>query len=142
MRFLFDTDHLSILQRGEEPAQSRIMARFGPYSAAEFACSIVSFGEQTRGANAHVKAARWTADVVRRYRLLAIVLETYATMIVLPFDQVAADTFDRLRSQGARIGTMDLRIASIALSQSLVLLTRNRTDFDKVPGLVAEDWTE
>jgi tRNA(fMet)-specific endonuclease VapC len=36
---------------------------------------------------------------------------------------------------------MDLRIASIAISRNLVLLTRNVRDFIKVPKLVTEDWT-
>jgi len=39
-----------------------------------------------------------------------------------------------------RIGTMDLKIASIALSRDLVLLTRNDQDFIKVPDLKMEDW--
>ncbi|MHC5855018.1 type II toxin-antitoxin system VapC family toxin [uncultured Nostoc sp.] len=46
-----------------------------------------------------------------------------------------------MRSQRVRVSTMDLRIAAIAISRNLVLLTRNVSDFNKVSGLVMEDWT-
>jgi tRNA(fMet)-specific endonuclease VapC len=51
------------------------------------------------------------------------------------------NTFDQLKSAKIRIGTMDLRIAAIALSRNLTVLTRNLSDFGKVPGLRIEDWT-
>ena len=56
---------------------------------------------------------------------------------LLDTDHISAD----LRRQGVRISTMDLRIAAIAISRNLVLLTRNVSDFSKVPGLIIEDWT-
>jgi tRNA(fMet)-specific endonuclease VapC len=35
---------------------------------------------------------------------------------------------------------MDLRIASIALARGYTLISRNLVDFQKVPGLIVEDW--
>jgi tRNA(fMet)-specific endonuclease VapC len=37
---------------------------------------------------------------------------------------------------------MDLKIASIALARGETLLTKNRRDFEKVPGLAFDDWSE
>jgi tRNA(fMet)-specific endonuclease VapC len=69
------------------------------------------------------------------------ILQGFTTAPVLPFDTAATTVFDGLQAQRVRIGTMDLRIAAIALSQGLTLLRRNTRDFNRVPGLVTEDWT-
>jgi tRNA(fMet)-specific endonuclease VapC len=69
------------------------------------------------------------------------ILKDFTTMQVLPFDDAAGSRFETLRQQRVRIGTMDLRIASIALERGHTVLTRNLVDFEKVPGLAAEDWT-
>jgi tRNA(fMet)-specific endonuclease VapC len=60
----------------------------------------------------------------------------------LPFDEEAAARFLKLRKQGLRIGTMDLRIACIVMEHNAVLLTRNTKDFEQVPGLKFENWLD
>ena len=47
----------------------------------------------------------------------------------------------KLREQKVRIGTQDLKIASIVLANQAVLLTCNNQDFSQVPNLITEDWT-
>lgn len=62
-------------------------------------------------------------------------------MYLFPFDDVAAEVFQELRGQKVRVGTMDLRIAAIAIANGMTLLTRNTVDFERIPGLTFEDWT-
>ena len=69
------------------------------------------------------------------------ILADFARMNVLPFDSQAAEKSAELRKSGVRVGTMDLRIGSIALVRGLTVLTRNTVDFERIPGLQIEDWT-
>lgn len=108
---------------------------------ADFRYSIVSFDEQIRGAHAALNSARTVDDLVRAYGFFDMILRDYAAMPVFSFDRAAALEFHRLRSSGLRVAATDLRIAAIALSQDLTLLTRNARDFAKVPNLRIEDWT-
>jgi len=39
-----------------------------------------------------------------------------------------------------RLGTMDLKIAATALVNNALLLSANRRDFERVPGLRVENW--
>ena len=58
------------------------------------------------------------------------------------FNAAAAARSIALRKSRLRIGTMDLKIASIAIAHDATLLTRNTVDFAKAPGLRFENWLD
>ena len=72
---------------------------------------------------------------------LGRLLTEYQHRLLLPFDERAVSEFKRLKAAKVKIGTMDLRIASIVLANGATLITRNLRDYEQVPGLQAEDWT-
>jgi tRNA(fMet)-specific endonuclease VapC len=141
VKFLLDTDHISILQRQSGSEFAALSARIAQQQSSDLALCIVSFHEQVLGCQTFLSRARSAADVVRGYGMLDRVLDDFAPAQVLPFDLAAAAVFDGLQAQRVRLATMDLRIASIALTRGMILLTRNVRDFGRVPGLVTEDWT-
>lgn len=141
MKYLLDTDHISFLQRRSGPEYAALSVRIAQHAPADFGLPVVSFHEQALGANTYISRARTTADVVRGYTLFGEILQGFLGAPVVPFDAAAAAVFDGLRAQRVRVPTMDLRIAAVALSRGLVLLTRNSADFSRVPGLIIEDWT-
>ncbi|HUE73981.1 MAG TPA: type II toxin-antitoxin system VapC family toxin [Pirellulaceae bacterium] len=89
----------------------------------------------------YLSKAKNLPSIVKGYQLFDLVLEAFRDYQVLPFDDAAADVFQSLRRQKLRIGTMDLRIAAVAIAKQLTVLTRNVADFGAVPGLTIEDWT-
>jgi len=141
VRFVLDTDHISILQRQAGPEFVALSARIAQQQRSDLAFSLVSFHEQVLGCHTYLSRARTSADMVRGYDMLSRVLKDFGGAQVLPFDAMAAAAFDGLVARRVRLATMDLRIASIALSRGLTVLTRNTRDFARVPGLVTEDWT-
>lgn len=93
----------------------------------------------------------WLAEISRHrdprrpvsaYTKLQRQAEVFAEWTMLPWDADAAEEFLKLRRQGVRIGTMDLKIACIVLAHDATLLTRNASDFAQVPGLIFENWLD
>jgi tRNA(fMet)-specific endonuclease VapC len=141
VKFLLDTDHISILQLRSGLEYAQLIARMAQHPPADFVLSVVSFQEQVLGANNYISQARNPVDLIRGYSILDDVLAVFRAMTVLSFDAAAAATYSGLITQRLRVPTMDLRIAAIALSRGSTVLTRNLRDFRRVPNLNAEDWT-
>ena len=129
---ILDTNHLSALKYEESEGFAR------PYE--EFGATAISLEEQMRGWLAVI--ARWNDPVrqVSAYAELSKLNDFYSRWTLLEFDERAALQCVRLRRSIPRVGTMDLKIASIALAQDVLLLTANERDFKQVPGLGFENW--
>lgn len=141
MEVILDTNVLSILQAGRTPIRDRVENRLLREPNSFVFATIVSFQEQTRGWLALVNHSKSDSQLLLAYAELQKLLENYRKLQVLPFEDQSLATFHDLRRQRVRIGTRDLRIAAIALTRGAKVITQNLQDFEKVPGLVAEDWT-
>jgi tRNA(fMet)-specific endonuclease VapC len=138
---VLDTDHMTLLEWASGPEAHRLQARVAVVPAEERATTIVSYEEQSRGWLAFVAKARTVVQQVDAYGRLHRHLRAYQRINVLDFNDRAADEFQRLTRGRLRTGTLDLKIAAIALAHDATLLSRNLRDFHKIEGLKVEDWT-
>jgi tRNA(fMet)-specific endonuclease VapC len=136
---LLDTDHLSVLERGGE-ASTQLRRRLNVLAPDQVAATMISYEEQTRGWLAFLAKARSLDEQATAYGYLQRHLQIFCAVPLLPFDAAAVAVMQRLQQQRVRIGTMDLKIASVALARDATLLSRNTRDFGKIPGLRVEDW--
>jgi tRNA(fMet)-specific endonuclease VapC len=138
---LLDSDHLTALKyRGSERyvrLTDRLQAAGEPIGT-----TIINVEEQMRGWLASLAKERDVLRQVPAYRELEVLFEFFSKFHVASFDTEAATRFHELRTTGVKIGTMDLKVACITLVHSAVLLTANRRDFEKVPGLHFENWLD
>ena len=142
MQYVLDTDHLTLLQR----AQPELIQRMSNVSTNEVGITVVSIEESVRGWLSEVrKASQVSQSQAKRlnivYDNLRDVVQFLSRFQALSFTESAFTQFVELRKQGIRIGTQDLRIASICLVDGLILLTRNTKDFAQIPNLTLENWT-
>jgi tRNA(fMet)-specific endonuclease VapC len=138
---ILDTDCLSLLDREKYLEASKLRQKLEQFSADELFTTIITFEEHMRGWLAFVAKAKTPEQQIYAYGKLHQALEMYRNTAVLDYDEKAAKIFQNLKSNKIRIGTMDLKIASIAISQTAILVSRNLKDFEEVPNLVVKDWT-
>jgi tRNA(fMet)-specific endonuclease VapC len=71
-------------------------------------------------------------------------LEFLLPFNVIGFEQSDCDTYGTIRSflekNGKPIGTIDTFIGSLAVSRGMVLVTNNTREFERIPGIILENW--
>jgi tRNA(fMet)-specific endonuclease VapC len=137
---LLDTDHLTVLRYADHPRCAGLMARLVASGEQPLVTTVVNVEEQMRGWLAEINRLRDLHKQVPIYARLVSLIDSLQRWEIIAFDARAADECKRLQKQRIRIGTQDLKIASIALVQDALLLSANLSDFRRVPGLRVENW--
>ena len=136
---LLDNDILSLHLKGEPTTRSRVAA----ISSGQLFVPIVAIEETLRGWLNLIRladAGKAKVPIETAYARLRQAVSDLSAYRILNYTPTAHEHYLRLKSQKLRIGTRDLRIASIALVHDATLITRNRRDFDIVPSLKHEVW--
>jgi tRNA(fMet)-specific endonuclease VapC len=133
---VLDTDVLTLWLRGHETIGARVAAT----PPQQLAVTIITMEEVLGGWYTQIRQARDDQQLARAYQALHEAIEFSRSIRILPFDLPEIRLYRQLRTQHRRIGTNDLRIASIVLGQRGILVTRNTNDFVDIPGLQLDDW--
>ena len=136
MIYILDTDHLSLYGRNHPILIPKLLA-----AKIELTTTAINVEEQLRGRLAQVAEAREGVVQSNAYQRLVETVMLLSEFNVLQYDEKSQEMYQNFRAQRIRIGTQDLRIASIVIANKGILLTRNLRDFEKVPGLNIEDWS-
>lgn len=137
---LVDTDHATFLKYPESERGRRFIDRLTAVPPSEVVgVAIITEEERTRGWLSVIAKERTALRQMVGYRELAELFEFYQELEIVQFDEGGTRQFDALRAQGLRPGTTDLKIAATALVNNALLLSANRRDFERVPGLRVEN---
>ncbi len=135
----FDTDILTEILAGN-PAYAE---RIANVPLPEQAAPIVAIEEIIRGRLNTIRqaeAGKARVTVEQAYALFEQTLDDLREVNVLSFPPEAEELVRKWRKKKIRGSTHDLRIAASCVICSATLVSRNRRDFQNIPGLSVEFW--
>jgi tRNA(fMet)-specific endonuclease VapC len=136
-RYVLDTDHVSLILR-DHPGLSAIAEQY------TCAVTIVTVQELFNGWAGRINNAALN-DLPGLYHKLWFTMTYLQTVEILDFTPEADACLRALMRDHPPLRKnrvqKDMRIAAIALSIGATVVTRNRKDFEPVPGLSIVDWT-
>lgn len=130
---LLDTDHLTVLRHRNHALYAALSARLQAAADPLIAPTVISLEEQMRGWLAEIARRKSINDLVPIYQRLTELVDFYQEWETAAFDSTAAGIYSTLKKK-VRVGTQDLKIASIALANNALLLSANLIDFNECQG--------
>lgn len=131
MKYIIDTDIL-IHHLIDDP---KVVAKFSLTDYADIATSIINYMELLFG----------VYNSEKKEENLTKITNFLSNIQILNMDKdsakIFAETKAKLKKEGNLIADMDLMIASVCLSNDLVLVTNNTKHFQRIEGLELENWS-
>ena len=132
MRYMLDTN-IIIYAKNARPEE--VLRRFKKYKPEELCVSAITMAELEFGINNSSKP--------EQNRLALIMF--LSNIEIIPFDVDAAKEYgiirSNLKSKGVLIGANDMLFAAHAKSLGYTLVTNNTREFERVDGLLVDNWT-
>jgi tRNA(fMet)-specific endonuclease VapC len=135
---LLDTDKLTLYQRGH----SKVTAQCTAAPAGSLAITIVSVEEQFLGWHTAARQAQTDEKVSLAYDSMSEFANFIKRLPIVSLGEKAIQRYRQLQALKLNVPKKDLRIAAIALEIGAIVVTANRSDFGRVPGLTIEDWSK
>ncbi|HLG18172.1 MAG TPA: type II toxin-antitoxin system VapC family toxin [Blastocatellia bacterium] len=135
----FDTDVLTELLMGN----ASLVERAATIPAHEQAVPVIVIEEVMRGrlnVIRQAEASRTTISIARAHELFEETFKDFRRLHILSYTSQAESFYGQWRGQAIRAGTHDLRIAATCVAHAATLVSRNRRDFERIPGLQVEFW--
>jgi tRNA(fMet)-specific endonuclease VapC len=132
MKYMLDTNMCIFIMKQRE----NVVKRFKEVHGEGVCISSITLAELIYGVE--------KSDAVAKNRAMLFAFSTRVE--ILPFDSFVTETYGKIRAdlerKGTRIGELDTLIASHAKALGLILVTNNTREFNRVTGLLIEDWLQ
>jgi tRNA(fMet)-specific endonuclease VapC len=125
MRYLLDTDHISIIQRRSGDPYQRLRDRINHYDPTDFGLCLISFHEQSLGANNVIQNAKTVVAIVSGYELINQILQGFFTSPVVSLSSALAAPIHSIGLSGTGKAMYRYQENAIAQIRSLIKLFQN-----------------
>jgi tRNA(fMet)-specific endonuclease VapC len=135
----FDTDVLTEILLGNP----KFTERANRIPAGDQAVPVIVIEEILRGRLNMIRqaeAGKAKITLERAYELFQRSLIALRPTNILPYTSQAETLYQEWRQQKIRAPSHDLRIGAICIVHAAELRSRNRKDFERIPGLKVEFW--
>jgi tRNA(fMet)-specific endonuclease VapC len=138
--WILDTDTVSLFLEGNLLVSERAASKFP-----DIAITIITVQEIFNGWTGRINDPSQAQQLVYLYTKLWRTTEFFKKVTILNFTEVSQLCHHNLLTENKQLGKKrlekDMKIATIALANKGIMVTRNHKDFSLIPTLRIEDWT-